>query len=322
MGRERDHFPVRWIRRLFNENGSPNITLVSLVVFASVLQAGITLAASYIDQTWYLPDVGDGFLEHYGVWAILITDPLVLIAASLGAVAFGSCLNGLPLNMKVERAGLFRDRIVSLYYPALGIRSYYKFIYWLMVIVGLLAWVNNLRQTIDPISVYGNDVFDAWQYKWGFFSNKVNLFISWVIVYPLAGYVILSHSLCLRLILDRLIRKNLIQPRLSHPDGCFGCAKLGLLNVVLLAPYLLAFIVLFCLLLTHETSYFSVMVPLFGLSVIVLLISFVIIAPVTGLVRRAYVFEEERLTKESRQYPSGQSAKNRRFEFERVVFRA
>src|SRR5712691_38454 len=64
----------------------------------------------------------------------------------------------------------------------------------LLVITGFLSWLNNVYQTIDPIPFYRHDVFDAASHRLGFIVYKICLFVSWVIVYPIAGFE-LGHRL-------------------------------------------------------------------------------------------------------------------------------
>ena len=76
------NFPLQLIIRGFAALGNPNWAIVRLIIGVGALQVAVVALASYVDGTWWLDGVGDGLLEHYGVWAILVTDPLLLISAA------------------------------------------------------------------------------------------------------------------------------------------------------------------------------------------------------------------------------------------------
>jgi len=312
-------FPVAAVRRLFGPDGLPVWGSILVLLSIAALQSIGILAGSYVDGTLFLPDVGDGFFEHYGVWAILISDPLLLIAAGLAYRRFLIAFDNLPL---VQKDAEFKtlERLMDPHMSFLNMSGRSKHVYFLLVATGFLCWLNNLRQTIDPVEIYGNDVFDSAQYYWGYYANKLNLFNSWVVVYPLVGFMLVSMSVSTRRVLMSLVRDNSLKPNVLHPDGCYGMLNFGLLNASLLVPYLLSYGVIFALLITHETTYFSVMTALVGLTITMLVASFVTIGPITGVGRKVRDDTYEALEEKSKSYNGNRKTLENRFAFERICF--
>ncbi len=312
-------FPVAAVRRLFGPGGQPVLGAILVVFSIAALQSAGVFAGSYFDGTLFLPDVGDGFFEHYGVWAILVSDPLLVIAAGLAYRRFLIAFDTLPIAQKDADSETLKH-LVDPHVTFLNMADRSKYVYFLLVATGCLCWLNNLRQTVDPVEIYGNDVFDSAQYHWGYYANKLNLFSSWVVVYPLVGFMLVSMSVSTRQVLMKLAQDNRLKPNVLHPDGCYGMLNLGILNASLLLPYLLSYGVIFALLITHETTYFSVGAALVGLTITMLVASFVTIGPITGVGRRVRNDTYEVLEEKSKTYNGNRKTLENRFAFERICF--
>lgn len=319
MGKKQAFFPVRFLRSLFDKRVTPNWLPIILVVLFGLAQAVIVFTASWLDNTLYLPNAGDGFLEHYGVWAILASDPLLLVATAFAYRQFFISVRTLPINQ--DEGGTYAlQRIIKPFANFINMTGNSKFLYLLLVIVGVLSWLNNLKQTINPSVTYGNDVFDSSQYILGFIANKACLFISWVIVYPLVGFMLLSMSWAIRQILKQAVFENRVSPKLIHPDSCYGLAKLGTLNIAILLPFVLAYLTMFSLLITHEKTYLSIQIPLVGVTIVLLILSYVTIAPITKLSKRIHRETMTRLAKETVQLEGSRKPPTPKFSLERCCF--
>ncbi|POF29860.1 hypothetical protein [Roseibium marinum] len=284
MGNLAKGLPPTLIRSLFGQELEPYWPAIISIALLGLLQTLAVLFGSLIDGTWILPGVGKGFFEHYGVWAILISDPILLISAGFSYLYFKLALETLPLADKSKVRRL--HAVTKPYFEFVELRGNSVFVYALLVIVGLLAWVLNVVQTTNPVATYGNDVFDAVAYRWGFLANKFNLLVSWTVVYPAIGLMLVSMSVSTWLVLRRFEKDELLGPTVLHPDGCYGFGRLGTLNVALLWPYVIAFAVMFALRLTHEAIYPSLVVPIVVLAIVCLIVSFITIQPITAHTRR------------------------------------
>lgn len=313
------YFPVAAARKLFHVTGQPRWWAIAIVLVVAAVQSFAVFVGSYLDGTLYLPGVGDGFLEHYGVWAILATDPLLIIAAGLAYRRFIIAFDTLPLASTEKAKSAFSD-LFDGHLDFLNMVARSRYVYFLLVATGFLCWLNNLRQTVDPIEIYGNDVFDSYQYYWGYLANKLNLFSSWVLVYPLVGFLLVCMSVSTRQVLRQLAQTSDLAPNVLHPDGCYGMLNLGVLNLSLLLPYLLSYGVIFALLSTHETQYFSIVAALVGLTIVMIAASFLTIGPITGLGKTVRAETFKKLQEKSETYNGNRKSIENRFAFERLCF--
>lgn len=255
------------------------------VVAGGVAQVAAIIACSYWEGTLFLPGHGKGLFQHYGAWAVLISDPVLLVAAGWAAYRFRIAMAALPLCAKTQP-----EAVEPLLKPWLGFaraRGNGAMGYVILIVVGLMALLNNIYQTRMPLEFYGHDVFDSSTHLYSFVVFKVILASSWVGVYPIVGYILISASMSTWIILKRLGRRGMLCPDVKHPDNCYGLRNFGTLNIALLAPYAVVYSVIFLLWYTHENIYGSMLVPLVVVSALLVLMSYVIIFPVYALLRNA-----------------------------------
>ena len=98
--------------------------------------------------------------------------------------------------------------------------------------------------------------------------------------------------------------------------------NVGTLNIAILCPYLLAFIVIFSLLITHQMLYGSVLIPLAVVTVIFLASSFVVIWPAHLMLWKARDKEYRDLTRSARDDPPATDTELLRFTARRFFFSA
>lgn len=274
-----------------------------------LFQTLLIFSGSYFDGTLIIEEEGKGLLEHYGVWSILITDVLILITVSLAHSVFRNTISSIKFKNQSERSKFLKEDIKPLL-NFLYLKGNSRFIYFFMVFIGLLAWLNNLYQTTYPEKFYGNDVFDQVDYTYGFLANKLNLFISWVFIYPVAIFTIITLCFQTRLILDLALKHNGLEGSVFHPDKCYGFAMFGWLNICLLVPYLFVFIVMYFLSATHESVYQSLIFPMVILTVVFIVVSFATIKPLVAHASKLelqtykqinrYLISNDTLTREQR----------------------
>ena len=89
------------------------------------------------------------------------------------------------------------------------------------------------------------------------------------------------------MILNTSDRLNLFSFSVLHPDNCYGLRSLGSLGVSVIAPYLLAYFVILSLLGTHETLYDSLSIPLAGMTVLILVVTYAVLEPGYRLFKNA-----------------------------------
>jgi hypothetical protein len=303
----------------FSRRGNPSLAIIVGFLLFSLFQAGLVAMGSYWDDTWHLQHGGKGFLDHYGVWAILIADPLLMISTAFAWYQFRATMADLPLVPAPNSRTELRRRVAP-YMQFTRLKENGIFLYIILVVFGGLAWINNIYQTSDPVNFFGHKVFDSTEFIFGFVANKFVLFVSWVIVYPACSFVTLSLSLSTFFILRRLRSSGLIRPSVFHPDGCYGLAGLGKLNVCLLIPFLLAFLVLFAILITHARAYASIVIPLILLTAAFLAVSVTTIQPILSQAKEAERNSYQQLRAQSINVPRTDPGAALAFGIERLCF--
>jgi hypothetical protein len=290
----------------------------------AVAQAAAVGVASWADGAWYL-EKGKGLAQHYGAWAILVTDPLLLAATGFLDRQFMVTMTTLPLASGREpRRKMWR--MLHRYVPLVRARGGSAFLYLLMVVVGVYCWAQNVQGTYDPsgpdhhVIFEHHDVFDSGLHPWSFAAFKLCLFISWVLIYPIVGFKFLTIAIATWSILRQSELQAILCPRVEHPDCCYGLKNVGTLNIALLAPYFLVFIAIFSLLITHRMIYDSLMIPLIIVSIIFVVTSFVVIRPVYSILSKAKQQMYDELAKSSLEESSRSERSLRRFTAKRMLY--
>jgi hypothetical protein len=317
MRAQRFLVPVYVLTDWFPLRGSVRRSVTaSVFLLTATLLIGLVTGA-YLDDTWLLTPPAKGLAVHYGAWAGLITDPLLVMAVAYSYRQFQVAFLTLPLVRGTDSKALIKD-LLRPHLRFIQLRTTGVYLYILLVAIGFLSWLNNIYQTNDPMTFYLHDVFDSTRHPFGFAVHKAVLFVSWVLVYPAVVYVNASLCVATRRILARLRERKLIAPVVAHPDGCYGFAKLGQLNVLLLSPYILTFIVIFALLVTHEHPYLTVDLALAALTIGFFVLSGITIQPILMEVRAARQKVYNRLAKQSSSVRSTEA--NLQFGIERLIF--
>ncbi|MCW3848087.1 hypothetical protein OF829_12625 [Sphingomonas sp. LB-2] len=296
-------------------------------------QLTAVLLACWWDNSWTISasgkftEGGRGFLQHYGAWAILLTDPLLLVASGFLDRQF--CVAILTLPARADRdAARAITRSLREYLPWVRGKGTAALFYALCLITGLFAWTYNVASTIDPLGALRHpifahhDVFDSGLHMRSFIAFKACLFLSWVVVYPIVGFKLVTIIIATRSILRRAEKHGLLQPRVEHPDGCYGLKNVGTLNIAILVPCLLAFFVMFALLVTHQMMYESILIPLIVVSTVFLVTSFIVIWPAQMVLWQARDKEFRDLAKSSRQPPPASDRDLFQFTARRFFFSA
>jgi len=278
-------FPLRLATRTFDVHGRPHWRLIGWLIGFGVAQVLLLVGASMIDGTLRLAN-GVGLLQHYGAWVVLVTDPLLLIATGYANYRFTYALAHLPTCQTTQALNSV-EQFLKPHVDRVAARGAYAYGYVACCVAAVLAWANNLYQTSNPVPFYRHDVFDSSAHLFGFLVFKLCVFISWVIVYPIAGYLLITISLSTWMILHGGRLRNLICPAVTHPDNCYGMRNIGRLNISLLIPFALVYSVMASILMTHGRFYRSIDVPLTFVTALFLVESFAVIWPARRLLMDA-----------------------------------
>jgi hypothetical protein len=89
----------------------------------------------------------------------------------------------------------------------------------------------------------------------------------------------LTITFSIYLVLVNSKRDRLLKYDVLHPDNCFGLSSLGGLGVWTISPYLVSYLVILSILITHGTFYESVSLPLAGMTLLILAVSCAVLIP-------------------------------------------
>lgn len=248
----------------------------------SVTTAAVYLAlplviclASRLDGTWFMSGGGKGLFQHYGMLAIFATTPIIIILTTLALQKFLLAIEELHNYTLLGTIPPDLKRLVDRHVRSLALCGKSVRLFALFSLIGLLFSVANIVQTLKPITTYGNDVYDAYQYTYGFYSTKLYLCLIWTFAYPAALFIAVHITISLVAILRHMCRHDLLRIDFFHPDNCGGVSIFGSINFLVMSIYANFFAILYALHVTHAAkTYLLVAVAWFGLSFVFIVQSF------------------------------------------------
>lgn len=230
------------------------------LALSAVLLIGAAAVAlcSFLDNTITIPDDGRGFANHYGIWAIFVSSPVLVLLASATRLRFVRTVQALnKYTVGNEVPTTLRER-VNEHLESLHFRRRTRYVFWIFLILGWYWWLVNVDQTLFPFDSYGNDVFDAYPHLLGFLSFKAYLGILWVFIYPFLAYATLHIFISMIAILKYMSDNELFKLDYFHEDNCGGVSVFGTINSMILSMTFIVFITVLAILFTHKWDYISI----------------------------------------------------------------
>lgn len=242
------------------------------------------IATSYFDRTWIIAGPGVGLFEHRGMWGFVATNPIILV---LSHWCWRKSLSVFAHRRKYSTGVADREAASALLNLFIALRGKGKIVYayYFMVVVGVLATVLNILQTLSPELVYGNDVFDAASHRYGFIATKVFLGVTFIVVYPLSVYLSASSAVAIFFFLTTIQSKKTSAIDFFDRDKCGGYSIFGQINLLVMLTQICIFSVIILLMETHAARYLSVGIPMVLMSAWVIIQSFLGVYPVHMIVR-------------------------------------
>jgi len=251
----------------FNFDGTISIKRMVLVLLVTLIFPLINILGSYFDNTFYLPGNGRGLLQHYGVWAFFITTPIILVFTILSVHNFILLINNVNRYLINERMPKELEKVISAQLNSISLKSNSRFILLLFIIVGFMFSIVNYIQTLHPLETFGNDIYDSYNYKFGFIANRIHLTILWTIIYPVVLFIVVHIYVSTILILKRIYEEKIFYMDLFSEDGCGGASRFRKIILLITCVYLLIFIVMITLKVTHNSSYLTINLPLIFMTI-------------------------------------------------------
>lgn len=158
---------------------------------------------------------GVGLLQNYGLASTLLGNAFLLFVvrrysdAVLSARQAGAVRDAEPLDAPLAA---LREMLTG------GGR--YLFVLYLLLAIGAAFWISNAGSHVfgNPEARWGHAVFDSPDHRLTFYASRVHNLYTWLIVYPLLGYVVMLTSVQLRAVFASGDAQNALAWDLLHPD--------------------------------------------------------------------------------------------------------
>jgi hypothetical protein len=255
---------------LFDDQLLPRLPVVLGIVLLSLVWLLGIVGASIADGSLELPPPGRGLLNHYGFQACVFAAPLVLLTAYYAVSYFLRTLRTID-DLIVPDADMAVVRsIIKPHVDSVFLRKKWRNMLWLFMFVGVAASIVIFRKLDDPSSYWGNDVFNATSYRYGYILANAYLFWLWSFVYPVGFFYALHLTLSMGSIVARLKERKLLRLDFLHIDKCGGMARFGTLNFIIMLIYVWPFGAVYAFHFTHQYTYLSLIAGAFGVSVLLI----------------------------------------------------
>jgi hypothetical protein len=246
--------------RLFDERLAPRGSIMLGLAIVTLAWAAVINLASIADGTLQLPGHGRGLLNHYGFQASFVAAPLVLLTVYYALSYFMQLLQTMD-DLLVQEADLAAVRaMVKPHVDSLFLRGKWRSILGLFIFIGVAASVAMFGKLDNPSAVWGNDVFNATYYPYGFFAANIFFLWLWGFVYPLGFFYALHLTLSSEIIVARLKRRDYLRLDFLHIDRCDGMSRFGTLNFLVMLIYLWPAGAVYAFHITHRDTYSSLIV--------------------------------------------------------------
>jgi hypothetical protein len=193
-----------------------------LLVFGGVLSVAdllVLYAAAWKEGVLHV-EQGVGLLTNYGLFSTLLGNAVYLYLAKkyydyiCSMRDSKAVVNAAPVNKSLS----FLKAITKMR------RRYRLGIY--LSIVGAIAWVVNVSNHVfrDPEVVWGHKVFDSTDHPLTFAASRLHNIITWIIIMPLTGHVIVYLSVRLWRAVATAVGERALRYDLLNPDQRGGFA--------------------------------------------------------------------------------------------------
>jgi hypothetical protein len=242
----------------------------------------------YYEGTIHLEGDGKGLLDrHYGFPAFALTTPAIFIILVHTLRVCTNILDNIHLFVSTSTVPEDIQRLSLHHLKSLSLRTKSRYILYLFHIFGLLFSIINVRQTINPTSVFGHDVFDSYQHPYGFIATRLFLAFLFSYLYPVAIFIVLHVTVSTVIVLRKLGVNDLLKVDLFSQDGSVGLSKFGKLNLLVMMVYFCFYLVMLGLFLTHIRTYATLNYPLLLSSLTFLMHNAVFIYYIANSIKKA-----------------------------------
>lgn len=255
-------------KRLFDGRLLPRLTIVLTIILMTLIWVLGILGASIADDTLWLPAPGRGLLHHYGFQASVLAAPVVLLTTYYALSFFLRVLRDID-DLLVANADISSVRaVIRPHIESIFLRRVWSGFLPLFMFIGVASSIVIFRKLNVPATYWGNDVFNATYYQYGYAVANLFLLFLWGTVYPLGLFYAFHVTLSMEMIVRRLKGLNLLRLNFLHVDKCGGMSRFGTLNFIVMTIYVAPFAAITAFHFTHQSTYLSLVIAAIGMSVL------------------------------------------------------
>jgi hypothetical protein len=245
---------------LFNQESKPRLSVILSCAIIILMWALAIVGASIHDNNLHLPSPGRGLLDHYGFQATFVVAPLMLGTCYLAISHFLRLLRNLDDVLVADADPSAVRAILKPHIESLLLRSDWRYVLLLMMIIGLGGSIWIFRKLDAPQNFWGNDVFNAMYYPYSFIAANLYLAVVWSVICPVVIFYVLHITASAEIIVSRLRKRNLFRLNFLHIDNCGGMSGFGKLNFLIMLIYIWPFGAFYALSITHRYTYLSLII--------------------------------------------------------------
>jgi hypothetical protein len=255
---------------LFDSQLRPRLSVILGVLLVSLLWVLIAVAASIADGTLQLPEPGRGLLNHYGFQASVLAAPMVLLTVYYAVSYFLRVLRDIDQFVAPGTDISLVYEIVKPHVDSIFLRRIWSGMLGLFIFTGLAVSIAIFTKLNAPRGYWGNDVFNATYYRYGFVAGNLFFLWLWGFVYPVGIFYALHLTLSMGIIVARLKRRNFLRLNFLHIDRCGGMSRFGTLNFIIMLIYVWPSVAIYAFHFTHQFTYLSLIVAAAAISVLLI----------------------------------------------------
>jgi hypothetical protein len=256
---------------LFDKESLPRLSVILAIILVSCAWPIFAAAASIADGTLWIPDRGRGLLTHYGFQASLVAAPLVLLTTYFAVSYFIRLLRSIDQIIVPDEDLSKVVEIIKPHIDSIFLRKKYAGMLAIFMFVGASIWVFMFRKLDAPWAYWGNDVFNAAYYRYGYVAGNAFFFWLWAIIYPIGIFYALHLTISMEIIVAKLQNNKLLRLKFLHDDECAGMSKFGTLNFIVMLINFWPLATIAAYHFTHRFTYFSLIVGSLAISALFIL---------------------------------------------------
>ncbi len=223
------------------------------IISFTFLLSALPYLCAWIDNSLFLEGDSVGILEHYSNIANTIIFPLTLHFFLRGFHLFKIFVNS--LDSIIDRKDVLGKTVSPDYLKGYNPNKKFRFSIGIsFTALGLCCVVINAINRINPIPIYGHDVYDSIQHAWGYCGQLVFFIFWWGIVFPYIFYRLVIIIAWLRHVFKVVEKNDMLNLQPLHPDGAGGMGNLGKMSLRFNGGVLFTFLNSFALYHTHGVT--------------------------------------------------------------------